>query len=78
LKLEIWGKEKLEKKITLADFDEHDMATLENGHVQLLPVRDHAGRSIFFNNMDYLECVDEINQVSLSCFGLDRFCCGQR
>jgi len=63
LKLDVWGEEKLGKKITLADFDENDMATLEHGHMQLLPIRDHVGRRILFNNLNHLRYQDGVNQL---------------
>ena len=48
-KSEIWGEDKLTKKISLEDLSPTDQETLQNGHIQLFPVRDAAGRSILLN-----------------------------
>jgi hypothetical protein len=47
LKLYLFGKDKLCKDITMKDLDSDDIATLKSGFMQLLPVRDRAGRAIF-------------------------------
>jgi hypothetical protein len=47
IKLFLFGKDKLCKDITIKDLDYDDMATLEAGFLQLLPVRDRSGRCIF-------------------------------
>ena len=65
LKRGLWGEKRLTKRITVEDFDENDCATLEHGHVQLLPARDHAGRAIIFNNLNRLKYTDPMNQVCL-------------
>jgi hypothetical protein len=43
-KMELFGKEKLCKDITLDDLDTDDMALLKSGSLQLLPTRDRSGR----------------------------------
>jgi hypothetical protein len=45
-KLELFGLEKLTKCITQRDLDQDDLACLESGISQLLPVRDTTGRAI--------------------------------
>jgi hypothetical protein len=47
IKLFLFGKDKLCKDITIKDLDYDDMATLEAGFMQLLPVRDRSGRCVF-------------------------------
>lgn len=46
-KLHFFGAAKLCDDIALADLDNDDMASLRAGFMQILPVRDQAGRSIF-------------------------------
>jgi hypothetical protein len=46
LKLDLFGPEKLCQDIKIEDLSEDDMESLENGHMQLLPARDQAGRAI--------------------------------
>jgi hypothetical protein len=45
-KLRLWGADKLGRDIRLSDFDGHDLECLKNGHLQLLPARDRAGRAM--------------------------------
>ena len=45
-KMELFGKEKLGRDITLGDLDEQDRACLENGYFTVLPLRDRAGRAV--------------------------------
>jgi hypothetical protein len=47
-KLELFGTEKLVKDIRLADLNKEDLACLESGFLQLLPMRDRAGRAVVF------------------------------
>ena len=58
-KAELWGDEKLTKRITLSDFGEDGLEAIRNGHTQLLPLRDTAGRSIIFNNLNHLHYKDD-------------------
>jgi hypothetical protein len=46
LKLDLFGPDKLCRDIKIEDLDEDDIESLENGHMQLLPTRDQAGRAI--------------------------------
>jgi hypothetical protein len=46
IKRELFGDAKLAKDITLKDLNKDDMACLGNGHFQILPVHDPAGRYI--------------------------------
>jgi hypothetical protein len=45
-KLELFGPTKLCKEITLDDLTPDDMECLENGHMQLMPVRDRSDRAV--------------------------------
>eukprot|EP00980_Cylindrotheca_fusiformis_P019630 scaffold6821_cov127-Cylindrotheca_fusiformis.AAC.4 len=45
----LFGKEKLVKDITLDDLDEDDTLSFQRGSLQVLPVRDRAGRVITVN-----------------------------
>jgi hypothetical protein len=45
----LFGNEKLVKDITLDDLDDDDKQGLERGSLQVLPVRDRAGRQIVVN-----------------------------
>jgi hypothetical protein len=46
-KKELFGSQKLAKKILLEDLDDETMACLATGYMNLLPGRDRAGRAIF-------------------------------
>eukprot|EP00526_Cylindrotheca_closterium_P009653 CAMPEP_0113635670 /NCGR_PEP_ID=MMETSP0017_2-20120614/18596_1 /TAXON_ID=2856 /ORGANISM="Cylindrotheca closterium" /LENGTH=424 /DNA_ID=CAMNT_0000546465 /DNA_START=68 /DNA_END=1339 /DNA_ORIENTATION=- /assembly_acc=CAM_ASM_000147 len=46
-KLLFFGKEKLCKDITLQDLDKDDLKSLKAGYMQILPIRDRAGRPVF-------------------------------
>jgi hypothetical protein len=46
-KLDTFGKDALARPLYLTDLDKDDMACLKAGHIQMLPARDPAGRSIF-------------------------------
>eukprot|EP00980_Cylindrotheca_fusiformis_P020393 scaffold7414_cov116-Cylindrotheca_fusiformis.AAC.3 len=45
----LFGKDKLVKDITLDDLDDDDKHCLQGGHLQVLPIRDRAGRVIVVN-----------------------------
>ena len=47
MKLDLFGPSKLCRSITLDDLGPEGVAALENGHFQLLPLRDRSGRAIF-------------------------------
>jgi hypothetical protein len=47
-KLELFGQEKLARKITLDDLNEKDLIYLRSGAIQILPSTDRSGRPIFF------------------------------
>jgi hypothetical protein len=49
-KLELFGTDKLVKDIRIADLNSEDVACLESGFLQLLPMRDRSGRAIIFMN----------------------------
>ncbi|CAJ1965283.1 unnamed protein product [Cylindrotheca closterium] len=46
-KLHFFGQEKLCNNITLQDLDKDDLKALKAGFMQILPVRDRAGRAVF-------------------------------
>jgi hypothetical protein len=46
VKQELFGDEKLATDITMKDLDKDDTICLRNGHIQILPIRDQAGRYI--------------------------------
>jgi hypothetical protein len=47
-KMDIFGREKLARNITLGDLDEEDLIYLRSGAIQILPAPDRIGRPIFF------------------------------
>ena len=47
-KLELWGRDKLGREIYFSDLDEDDLHSLMTGYFQISPIKDHAGRRIFF------------------------------
>jgi hypothetical protein len=51
IKKELFGDDKLCKDIELSDMTEADLECLRNGHFQLLPVCDQAGRQVFIHFM---------------------------
>ena len=65
LKLDLWGSGKLTKTITLEDFDPYDLEVLQHANVQILPLRDHANRSIVLNNMNDIYYREPINYVGI-------------
>jgi len=46
VKLYLFGRDRLVKNITLDDLDRNDRDSLDSGFLQLLPIRDRAGRAI--------------------------------
>jgi hypothetical protein len=68
-KLRIFGRDKLTKDITLQDLNEEDLKVLNNGHLQLLPQRDRAGRLICCNVRSYERFKDTINLVGIAWSG---------
>jgi hypothetical protein len=51
-KMELFGKEKLARNITLDDLDEEDLTYFRKGPLQILPATDRIGRPIFFLQFD--------------------------
>jgi hypothetical protein len=49
MKLELFGQDKLGKKICLSDLEEDDLAVMETGFSQLLPNTDIGGRRMIFD-----------------------------
>ena len=47
-KCDLFGADKLVKKITLDDLSKDDRTTLQTGAMQILPNRDKSGRAVFF------------------------------
>lgn len=64
LKWHIFGPHKLCKDITLEDLDAEDMKTLKAGFMQVLPVRDRAGRAVCMLIPNYQTYKDHLNFVS--------------
>lgn len=50
-KLSLWGQAKLVEDISLTDFPESDLPTLQSGCMQILASRDQAGRAVFFDSL---------------------------
>jgi hypothetical protein len=63
-KLELFGPTKLCKEITLDDLTPEDMRSLENGPMQLMPVRDPSDRAIFVHIANYMKYKTIENLVS--------------
>jgi hypothetical protein len=63
-KLELFGEDKLVKKITLEDMNEDDMAAVRTGAVAILPQKDQAGRLIWFINQTHYDFKHWKNQVT--------------
>lgn len=61
VKLELFGIDRLNRDISLADFTPDDRRTLEHGFYQLLPKRDTAGRAIFMKIWYHQFFVEKIN-----------------
>jgi hypothetical protein len=47
-KMDLFGEEKLVKKITLDDMSEDDMEAFHSGSFQILPEKDRAGSTVWF------------------------------
>jgi hypothetical protein len=62
-KLELFGEAKLVKRITLDDMDEEDMETVQTGAVQILSLKDRAGRSVIFAAQQHYKYKRWQNQV---------------
>ena len=63
LKLELFGKGNLCKDITWNDLDDETRAFVSNGHAQILPARDQAGRAILVQLPEYFPQVSHITAV---------------
>jgi hypothetical protein len=50
IKLELFGTDQLVKDIQISDLNSEDVACLESGFLQLLPMPDRAGRAVLFWN----------------------------
>jgi hypothetical protein len=62
-KLDLFGIEKLVKRIELDDLDNDDQHALLSGSIQFLPSKDRTGRSIIFNAQKYQQYNHWTNQV---------------
>lgn len=49
----LFGREKVGKRITLDDMSEKDMHALRSSFFQVLPQKDSAGRSVFFDSISH-------------------------
>ena len=65
-KLKLFGPEKLAKDITVDDLDEDDLVCLNSGQLQVLPLRDRAGRAVI-SWMSMLKKNDIRHRVSVPC-----------
>lgn len=74
-KLIIFGPDKLVKDITIDDLDHDDLAVLKNGHMQFLPQRDMAGRTIFCDIRSRERFVSHLNLVRLISFCMSVILC---
>jgi hypothetical protein len=63
-KLELFGEDKLAKKITLDDLDENCMKVLNEGPMLELPHTDQTGRPILFFNLGKFTWSDPTSMVS--------------
>lgn len=68
-KLELFGEEKLVQDITLQDLNEDDMECARNGSFCILPLRDTAGRSVWFVSLGRFRYKHWKNHVRY-CFAL--------
>jgi hypothetical protein len=64
-KLELFGIEKLAKKITFEDLDQDDRAAMMTGAVQTLPDKDRSGRHVCVIFSHLLKYKTVMNQVSV-------------
>ena len=62
-KLDLFGPDKLVKKITLADLSLDDLEPLNCGAMQLLPTRDKAGRAVVMECQKYWQFQEPDNLV---------------
>lgn len=63
IKLELFGASKLCREITLQDLSPEDRECLSNGHFQVLPTRDRAGRAVFMILSDIMEYTNILSEV---------------
>ena len=62
-KCDLFGADKLVKKITLDDLSKDDRTTLQTGAMQILPNRDKSGRAVFFECQKFWRFQEPDNQV---------------
>jgi hypothetical protein len=65
-KLELFGIEKLAKRITLDDLDEDDKAALFSGSLHILRQKDRSGRTVFFSIQERMLYKHAYNQIRAS------------
>jgi hypothetical protein len=65
IKLDLFGPDKLGKKITLEDLSEDDMESLLSGAAQFLPTKDRGGRLVFWSRMKNWKFKDPKNMVRI-------------
>jgi len=63
-KMMLWGPSKLDRDITLADFNVQDMETLKSGKFQLLEDKDQSGRQVISHVISDQEETNETSLVS--------------
>ena len=62
-KLDLFGPDKLVKRITLADLSADDLTSLKTGALQILPRRDKSGRAVVFECQKFWQFRVADNQV---------------
>jgi hypothetical protein len=64
----LWGASRLNRSITIDDFDHEDMKGLRSGQLQLLPHKDQSGRQIICHVISDEDGFNENSVVSAECF----------
>ena len=62
-KLDLWGRDKLCKSITLEDLDDETTRTINSGGMQILPQRDKSGRPVIVECPKHLPFAEPDNVV---------------
>ena len=65
-KLDLFGDEKLVTRITLKDMNDDDMESMKANSTILVPMKDRAGRRMFFVHLDLFKHKSWQNQVDFS------------
>ena len=68
-KLDLFGPNKLDKRITLADLSADDAKSLRTGAIQILPRRDKSGRAVVFDcqtSWQFRVADNQVNKIQQS------------